>query len=229
MLVGVCGARAKGWRLTTISLHAYGLPRTLVSPIQAPAKTGNSMALVRCSECGKEVSNRAAACPHCGNPLPPQPPEANRAGDQKKPWHQRSFSAGAGCLILVAVFGLPIWFASQCSSESGSGAGSRQPAPRPTSIDLGAAVNFTGTQFIVTNNDTFNWLNCKLEINSGIVRGGYEMTTPLIQARTTQTIGAMQFAKSSGERFNPLSMKPNSFSIACDTPQGRGYSFGEWK
>ena len=28
------------------------------------------MTLVKCSECGKEVSNLAAACAHCGNPLP---------------------------------------------------------------------------------------------------------------------------------------------------------------
>jgi hypothetical protein len=26
------------------------------------------MALVACGECGKQVSNKAAACPHCGNP-----------------------------------------------------------------------------------------------------------------------------------------------------------------
>lgn len=27
------------------------------------------MALINCSECGRQVSDRAAACPHCGNPL----------------------------------------------------------------------------------------------------------------------------------------------------------------
>lgn len=27
------------------------------------------MALIRCSECGKDVSSLAAACPHCGNPV----------------------------------------------------------------------------------------------------------------------------------------------------------------
>lgn len=27
------------------------------------------MALINCPECGKEVSDKAAACPHCGNPL----------------------------------------------------------------------------------------------------------------------------------------------------------------
>lgn len=27
------------------------------------------MALIKCSECGKEVSDKAAACPFCGNPV----------------------------------------------------------------------------------------------------------------------------------------------------------------
>lgn len=28
------------------------------------------MALIKCSDCGKEVSDNARACIHCGNPLP---------------------------------------------------------------------------------------------------------------------------------------------------------------
>ncbi|MDR0726400.1 MAG: hypothetical protein LBF59_10405 [Prevotellaceae bacterium] len=27
------------------------------------------MALINCSECGKNISDKAANCPHCGNPL----------------------------------------------------------------------------------------------------------------------------------------------------------------
>lgn len=30
------------------------------------------MALIKCSECGQNVSDRASACPHCGNPLTPK-------------------------------------------------------------------------------------------------------------------------------------------------------------
>lgn len=107
------------------------------------------MTLVKCSECGKEVSNQAAACPLCGNPLPHgQPKELptlrsmlssrgkssfgshdtpHLATDgQQKPWHQRSISPGAGCFILVAIFGLVIGFAGWCA-ESG-GRDSRQPS-----------------------------------------------------------------------------------------------------
>lgn len=31
------------------------------------------MALISCPECGKEISDKAYACPHCGNPMNPQP------------------------------------------------------------------------------------------------------------------------------------------------------------
>ncbi len=31
------------------------------------------MALISCPECGKEISDKAFACPHCGNPMNPQP------------------------------------------------------------------------------------------------------------------------------------------------------------
>lgn len=48
------------------------------------------MALIQCSECGKQVSERAAACPHCGAPLaaatapsPPQPSPVHRATRRK--------------------------------------------------------------------------------------------------------------------------------------------------
>lgn len=74
------------------------------------------MALVHCSECGKEVSDRASACPHCGNPT----------SGQKKPLGQRSFSTGAGCLILIAIFGTVIGLAGWCAeSTSNTSSGSR--------------------------------------------------------------------------------------------------------
>jgi hypothetical protein len=32
------------------------------------------MSLIPCGECGKQVSDKAAACPHCGNPIAHTPP-----------------------------------------------------------------------------------------------------------------------------------------------------------
>lgn len=36
------------------------------------------MALIKCSECGKEISNNAGACPNCGNPM--KNPPGNEGG-----------------------------------------------------------------------------------------------------------------------------------------------------
>lgn len=67
------------------------------------------MALIPCSECGKEMSPQAAACPHCGHPLDGRPDTApatkkvSRAGQvrEKEPF----FSKGSGCaLFVVALF-----------------------------------------------------------------------------------------------------------------------------
>jgi len=40
------------------------------------------MALIKCSECSKEVSDKANACPSCGNPIHNQPVNAEEG---KKP------------------------------------------------------------------------------------------------------------------------------------------------
>ena len=65
-----------------------------------------SMALVRCGECGKEVSERAAQCPHCGNPIaaaqtPPAPPRPVENTGSVKRWSTRtlmSIGAALGAL-----------------------------------------------------------------------------------------------------------------------------------
>jgi hypothetical protein len=47
------------------------------------------MALTRCPECGREVSDKAHACPGCGYPLPGAdglPEDAPRQGLRRRPW-----------------------------------------------------------------------------------------------------------------------------------------------
>ena len=93
---------------------------------------------------------------------------------------------------------------------------------------LKPSVSFTGTQFILANNDNFDWTNVKFEVNSGILKGGFVLTTQRIVAGETYTVGAMQFTKGDGTRLNPFTMKPQNLSIWCDTPKGKGFWYGEW-
>lgn len=56
------------------------------------------MSLIRCSECGREFSDRSAACPHCGGPTP-----RHAAGKSKK-----EKAAGANGTHVVLHFALVI-------------------------------------------------------------------------------------------------------------------------
>lgn len=89
-------------------------------------------------------------------------------------------------------------------------------------------MEFTGTQFVAVNNGNFEWRDVKLEINSGLVRGGYVLRVSLMSAGGIYTVGAMQFAKGDGTRLNPFAVKPQNISISCDTPSGRGFWYGGW-
>ena len=86
-------------------------------------------------------------------------------------------------------------------------------------VDLSASVDFTGTKFVIININDFDWTNVKLRVNSK-----YVLKTQRIKTYESLTVGVMQFTKvSDGTRFNSLLMKPQEFSISCDTPEGSGY------
>ena len=40
------------------------------------------MALIKCSECGKEISDKATNCVHCGCPIPLSPTNSNAVGEK---------------------------------------------------------------------------------------------------------------------------------------------------
>lgn len=49
------------------------------------------MALIKCSECGKEISDKAETCPSCGNPIN-KTPEVNKTVEieqTNKKWKKR--------------------------------------------------------------------------------------------------------------------------------------------
>lgn len=132
-------------------------------------------------------------------------------------------NAAIGCLALIAL--IVVMMGGCCFDTEES----PETPSKPLFIDLNASVSFTGSQFVITNNDTFSWTNVKLEINSQLLKSGYKLNANVISAGHTYTVGAMQFAKSDGTRFNPFSMKVQSISIYCDTPKGEGAYYGSWK
>ena len=68
------------------------------------------MALISCPECGKEISDKAVACPHCGNPMNPQVQQTQqeeylccpKCGSRELHAEHKGFSGGkalAGVLV----------------------------------------------------------------------------------------------------------------------------------
>lgn len=101
------------------------------------------------------------------------------------------------------------------------------PTPPPTR-DLTASVTFTGTQFLITNEDSFGWNNVLMKVNSGFIANGFWLKTARMEAGSTYTVGALQFAKDDGTRLDPFAIKPTSFSIQADIPGGTGFWNGGW-
>lgn len=107
--------------------------------------------------------------------------------------------------------------------------GDNSGSSESSTIDLSASISFTGTQFVINNNDDFDWQNVELDLNSGTFSSGYTLNVSRLEAGESYTVGAMQFANSDGEKFNPFSHKPLNMSISCDTPRGRGHYYGSWE
>jgi hypothetical protein len=58
------------------------------------------MALVKCRECGREISDQATACPHCGVPMRAAVPRDTEAEKKK------SQGCLGGCLTVVVVLAI---------------------------------------------------------------------------------------------------------------------------
>jgi hypothetical protein len=98
------------------------------------------MALIECPECGKEISDKASACPHCGAP--------------QKPKEQKSGCLGMGCLVMI-LFPIVIVIAgsfypssdsprsTQTPPEPVDVATTPAPAPRQTEASSGGTVPVT--------------------------------------------------------------------------------------
>jgi hypothetical protein len=118
-----------------------------------------------------------------------------------------------GCLVLIGIIiVLSIIFGSSCNNSSSNST--------TKEITLNGSVRFTGTQFVITNNDNFDWENVKMSLNPGWT--SYRLETSIMKAGETYTVGAAQFCKDDGERFNPFTHKPKEFLIRADTPDGEG-------
>jgi len=103
-----------------------------------------------------------------------------------------------------------------------------KPKPKQK-VDLKTTVRFDGKQFTIVNQNSFDWTSVKLEVNSGLISSGYILRQSRLKAKTTYTVGALQFAKPDGQRLNPYTTKVLNMTITCDIPKERGFWYGGWE
>lgn len=75
------------------------------------------MALINCEECGKEISDKAPACPFCGYQNDATPQSAAPAEDSTEqqsgktdPFAIITFAAGIGGLLILPILFIPVGY-----------------------------------------------------------------------------------------------------------------------
>lgn len=63
------------------------------------------MALIACAECGKEISDKAAACPHCGAPVVSTSPVLAAPAPQSSSWWKWLIGVPVGGFLLLMLIG----------------------------------------------------------------------------------------------------------------------------
>ncbi|HDR52586.1 MAG TPA: hypothetical protein ENN90_13375 [Mariniphaga anaerophila] len=81
-------------------------------------------------------------------------------------------------------------------------------------VKLNASVAFDGERFMVSNNDTLDFLNTVMTVN-----GYYKLTGMNLHAGETYTLWPVEFAHINGTRL-PAKQIPQQFSIWCELYSG---------
>ncbi|WP_445441731.1 OB-fold protein [Citrobacter freundii] len=114
------------------------------------------MALINCSECGNQISDKAAACPHCGMPLRNEAEHHTNhrvnstTYDEEETFSGRFFTyikilVKCGILLFVVFYVVPFFFSGNSDQidQVGSSSSSQVSRPDPTSMTLFAAQEIT--------------------------------------------------------------------------------------
>ena len=84
-----------------------------------------------------------------------------------------------------------------------------------------AKINFTGTKFVITNTNSFDWIESEIVINEK-----YRYRAGLMESGSTYEIGAGQFTDTKNNRFNPFEIKPAEIRIYVKEPMSDDW-YGE--
>lgn len=182
------------------------------------------MGMEKCPFCGQEIDTAATRCFFCGA-------ELNEESIHKRleQLHMKDIQTARRIhkpLLIKVIFILILAYVVFFYGTSGRKRTSDIGIPgRPSTVRLNAKVTFSQAQFIVSNNDSFDWRNVKLEIIPESVEERFRLSVPIILSGERYTADAVKFLGNDGVRFDPDKIKPGKFWILCDTPNGRSGSY----
>lgn len=183
----------------------------------------------KCPFCGQEIDTEATKCFFCGAELDEETIE-NRLEqlhqeDDRKPARKARCPFVLEALVIIILICVILF----------SGTSNKKPklleaSTETSSVRLIAKVTYTGAQIVISNNDSYDWINVELQITSESPGSNFHLRVLKIPAGTTQTLRAAEFTMEDGTCFNPYTMKPKRFWISCETPNRvNGSYFAGWK
>ncbi len=105
------------------------------------ANGGQPAALISCSDCGHEVSTRAASCPHCGAPVQQTPAANPQASDNP---------VIPAPVVVVVLLVLGIWIYAKVGDSTSGPSGDDQTATMANSPTASADAGSNGPAFSAT-------------------------------------------------------------------------------
>jgi hypothetical protein len=187
------------------------------------------MGTEKCPFCGQEIDAAATRCFFCGAELNEESvhKRLEQLHVQDVRVARRIRSPFLIKVIVVLILVGAVFFYGTSGRKRISDVGS---SGRTSTVKLNAKVIYPGARFIISNNDSFDWKNVRLEIISVTTQDCFSLRVPNISAGETYTAAAAEFLKDDGVRFNPYTMKPKKFWILCDTPTRENGSYlAGWK
>jgi len=188
------------------------------------------MGTEKCPFCGQEIEAGATKCFFCGAKLDEESIEKRLEELHYQECPRSARRIRRPVTLAVVVVGIVLGFVLFYGIP-----GRRNPSPleRPSEssmVRLNARVTFAGARFVISNKDSFDWENVKLEVVPADFGEPFCLAVTRIPAGGTYTVGVVEFRRNDGARFDPFSTKSERFRIRCDTPEKRSGSYlAGWK
>ena len=171
----------------------------------------------KCPFCGQEIDTEAIKCFFCGSSLDHNSVESrlDQLHKQEDIKHNsRSKSSFAVKIFVFIILVFTVLFVSKSKIKPSL---TEAVPTQGSTILLNAEVTLSGSHFIITNNDSFDWINVELQIISDYVGNDFVTMIPKISAGRKLSVRAAEFTQKDGVCFDPYTMKSQSFRIRCNT------------